>query len=520
MERSTIDTLPIKLYRAEQVRELDRLAIEQLGIAGFTLMRRAAKAAFNTLLAAYPKLEKITVFCGSGNNGGDGYAVAILARQHGIAVEVIQCGDAAKISGDALQARQLAEQDGITISRFHTELTLTGVIVDALLGTGIQGEVRGESAQAITAINRSGLAVLAIDIPSGLCSDTGRVLGEAVSAQHTVSFIGLKQGLLTGAGPAYTGCVHFSDLGIFDAFDESSVTVNRTQASSAKKNIFEQVNASAQRLDLQALSTQLPPRLATAHKGHFGHVLVAGGDFGMAGAAAMASQAACRVGAGLVSCATRPEHIAAIISRCPEVMAHGVISGQEIEPLLHRASAVVIGPGLGQGAWGEQLLQKVMQLTVPLVVDADALNMLAAGDVIKTPYRDNWILTPHTGEAARLLDCHIADIQADRFAAVKELQRRYGGAVILKGAGTLVEASEYPVPGLCPYGNPGMASGGMGDVLSGVLGALLAQGLSPAVAARLGVCLHACAADQAAQDGVRGMVASDLIPQLRQLVNS
>jgi NAD(P)H-hydrate epimerase len=200
-------------------------------------------------------------------------------------------------------------------------------------------------------------------------------------------------------------------------------------------------------------------------------------------------------------------------------MVSGVISGQEIEPLLTKADVIVIGPGLGQGPWGEQLLQQSGKLSVPLVVDADALNILAAGRVINQPYRDNWILTPHPGEAARLLDCSIADIQQDRFAAITELQRRYGGAVILKGAGSLVLGNDGEKIGICPYGNPGMASGGMGDVLSGVLGALLAQGLSVSEAARLGVCLHSYAADLAAVDGERGMVASDLMPYLRTLVN-
>ncbi|WP_369809169.1 NAD(P)H-hydrate dehydratase [Oceanicoccus sp. KOV_DT_Chl] len=283
--------------------------------------------------------------------------------------------------------------------------------------------------------------------------------------------------------------------------------------------IFGQVAASSERLDLAALMKHLPARATTAHKGHGGHVMITGGDAGMAGAAVMASQAACRVGAGLISCATRPEHIPALISRCPEVMAHGVISGQELAELLPRANAVVVGPGLGQAAWGEQLFQQVCQLDVPLVVDADALNMLAARTFIKECTRDKWILTPHPGEAARLLNCSVAEIQQDRFAAVIELQRRYGGAVILKGAGTLVADSEHQLPALCAYGNPGMASGGMGDVLSGVLGALLAQGLSVADAARLGVCLHGAAADLAALDGQRGMLATDLLPHLRHLVN-
>ena len=495
------NNLPRLLYRAEQVRELDRLAIDEQGIAGLTLMRRAAKAAVNVLLAQYPELDKLSIFCGVGNNGGDGYAMASLARQRGIDAEVIQCGDVAKISGDALQARQHALQDGVTVIKFSAGLQLErGVIVDSLLGTGLSGDVRGVSAEAIAVINRCELPVVAIDIPSGLCSDTGRVLGNAVYADHTVSFVGLKQGLLTGSGPDYTGALHFHDL-------------------SVPETVFQQVASSSERLVLPELLASLPSREASAHKGHFGHVMVTGGDSGMAGAAAMASQAAGRVGAGLVSCATRPEHIPPILSRCPEVMAHGVVSGQEIEPLLAAASVVVVGPGLGQGAWGEQLLQKVAELTVPLVVDADALNILAAGRWVKTCHRDNWILTPHPGEAARLLACSTADIQQDRFAAVIELQRRYGGTVILKGAGTLVADGDNDQVALCPYGNPGMATGGTGDILSGVLGALLAQGFSPARAARLGVCLHAVAGDRAAMDGQRGMMATDLLPHLRALIN-
>ncbi|ARN76357.1 bifunctional ADP-dependent (S)-NAD(P)H-hydrate dehydratase/NAD(P)H-hydrate epimerase [Oceanicoccus sagamiensis] len=495
------NNLPTRLYRAKQVRELDRVAIEEQGIPGFTLMRRAAKAAFTILLAQYPEPEKLTIFCGTGNNGGDGYAMASLARQRGLEVALIQCGDAGKISGDALQARQHALQDGVEVTDFSADLVIEqGVIIDALLGTGLSGDVRGVSAEAIGLINSLDLPVLAVDIPSGLCSDAGRVLGNALYADHTVSFIGLKQGLLTGAGPDYTGALHFHDL-------------------SVPETVFQQVASSSERLDLPQLLAQLPARQASAHKGHFGHVMVTGGDSGMAGAAAMASQAACRVGAGLISCATRPEHIPAIIARSPEVMAHGVISGQEIEPLLAAASVVVVGPGLGQGAWGEQLLQKVAELTVPLVVDADALNLLAAGRVIKNRQRDNWILTPHPGEAARLLGCSTAEVQQDRFAAAAELQRRYGGAVILKGAGTLVADDENSQVGLCPYGNPGMATGGMGDVLSGVLGALLAQGFSPAQAARLGVCLHATAGDRAAVQGQRGMMATDLLPHLRTLIN-
>ncbi len=499
--RETRPLLPTELFRAEQVRELDRLAIAEAGISGFTLMRRAAQAAFHRLLKVFPDPEQLTIVCGTGNNGGDGYAMASLARRHGIPCQLLTLGDCSKIGGEALQARQLAQQDGVPMAPFNEDLLPAGgVLVDALLGTGLSGEVRPEYAAAITAINDSGLAVLAVDIPSGLCSDSGRVLGTAVVADVTVSFIGLKRGLLTGQAPDYVGELVFAGLDVPTA-------------------VLEKVPVSVERLAFAELSLLLAPRSRCAHKGHFGHIMVAGGDHGMAGAAALASQAACRVGAGLVSCATRPEHISAILARCPEVMTHGVISGQEVEPLLSRATVVVVGPGLGRGPWGEQLLQKVCALEVPLVLDADALNILSAGRVLKNACRDNWILTPHPAEAARLLGCSTADVQSDRFAAVAALQQRYGGVAILKGAGSLVADGDGDPLGLCSDGNPGMASGGMGDVLSGILGGLLAQGLSPAAAARLGVCLHAVAADRAALAGERGLQASDVIAELRALVN-
>jgi NAD(P)H-hydrate epimerase len=232
----------------------------------------------------------------------------------------------------------------------------------------------------------------------------------------------------------------------------------------------------------------------------------------------LAAVAAARCGAGLVSVATRPEHIGAVVSHCPSVMVHGVVSGQELEPLLDRATVLVIGPGLGTGPWGEQLLQKAAATGKPMVVDADALNILSQGRLLKDAHRDNWILTPHPGEAARLLQCDTERVQRGRFGAVTALQQRLGGAVILKGAGSLVADGGGPVA-ICPYGNPGMATGGMGDVLSGVLGALLAQGLSVNAAARLGVCLHGAAADIAAADGERGLLPVDVIAELRALVN-
>jgi NAD(P)H-hydrate epimerase len=485
------------LYTAANTRELDRVAIEDSGIPGIQLMSRAGRAAFELLQASWPEGCPLAIFCGTGNNGGDGFVVAALAQDRGIPVTVYQVGDARKIGGDAATARQAALDAGVEICPFTDDVILDScVVVDALLGTGLSGDVRGDYLAAIESINRAGAPILAIDIPSGLCGDTGRRLGVAVAADATITFIGVKQGLLTGDAPDCCGELHFADLEV-------------------PAGVYEKVSVDAHRLNLEQELEALPALAVTAHKGRFGHAVVIGGDLGFAGAAIMAAEAAGRTGAGLVSAATRAAHVPAFLSRRPEVMAHAVEARGELDELLERATAIAVGPGLGQNAWAEQMLQRSLETTLPLVVDADALNLLARQR--GQTRRDNWILTPHPGEAARLLGSDTASVQADRFAAAREIQSDCGGVVLLKGAGTLVCDGETMY--VCPYGNPGMASGGMGDVLSGILVALLAQGLSPRDAACLGVCLHAAAGDLAAEDGMRGMLATDLLPFLRGLLD-
>jgi len=487
-----------RLYTAAQSRELDRCAIRDYAIPGITLMSRAASAAFDALLRTWPDPERIQVLCGTGNNGGDGFLIADLAHKRGIPVNVLQLGDPAKIRGDALLARQQAQANGVPIDAFETTPLLgVGVIVDAMLGTGLGGEVRDEYREAIDMVNSHSTPVLAVDIPSGLCSDTGRVLGLAVKADLTVTFIGLKRGLFTLAAADYTGAIEFDRLGL-------------------PPEVYELVECDCYRLELEALLERLPPRPATAHKGLYGTVLVVGGDFGMAGAAALAAEAALRCGAGLVRVATHQEHVAALVARTPEAMPLAVSSGQELVPLLATADVLVVGPGLGQSPWSEQLLRVAADSGLPMVLDADGLNLLAGSTVIGERHRSNWVLTPHPGEAARMLDCSTGEIQADRFAAVRRLQRSYGGVTVLKGNGSLIADASHTL--LSDYGNPGMASGGMGDVLSGVIGALLAQRLPAVEAAALGVCLHGAAGDSAAGDGQRGLLASDLMAPMRFLL--
>ncbi len=270
-------------------------------------------------------------------------------------------------------------------------------------------------------------------------------------------------------------------------------------------------------VQLEQFADYLKPRERTSHKGHFGHVLVIGGDAGFSGAAVLAGMGALRVGAGLVSVATRPEHAALLNVARPELMCHAVATWEDLKPLLLRATILVMGPGLGRSDWSRELLAGVLQSELPLILDADGLNLLAENLLAGRIKKSNWILTPHPGEAARLLKTSSEEIQRDRIAAVKKLQQTFGGWVVLKGAGSLIAGPNEMA--ICEAGNPGMASGGMGDVLSGVLGGLLGQGIPLEITAKLGVLIHALAGDMAAKEGERGMIASDLMPYLRKIVN-
>lgn len=488
--------LPHTLYRAAAVRELDRQAIEIHAVPGIELMNRAGAALLDELIVRWPDARRIVVVCGGGNNGGDGFVVARLALEQGLEPKLICVTDPATLKGDARKAWGAAQAAGLVPVPFKPSVfDGADMIVDAIFGIGLDRPVEGAVANVIHAINSSGVPVLAVDIPSGLAADTGAVLDCAVHATATVTFIGLKQGLLTGAGPEYCGTIRFEDLGVPLA-------------------VYDEVTPSAMRIDWARVKSNLASRPRHAHKGMSGHVLVIGGNHGMAGAVRLAAEAAARTGAGLISVATRNAHIAAMAAARPEIMWHGVDEVSDLGPLLARATIVAIGPGLGQDSWAQQLLARVLESSLPLIVDADALNLLAQ----EPCSRGNWILTPHPGEAARLLQCSSSEINADRFATVQKLQERYQAVVVLKGAGSLI-IDENGAIALCSEGNPGMAVGGMGDVLTGVIAALGAQGLPLGDAARLGVSLHAAAGDRAALDGERGLLAGDLLPHLRRLVN-
>ena len=491
--------LPENLYSAEAVREFDRRAIEQQGLSGATLMQRAGEAAFRLLMLRWPRARAIAIVCGPGNNGGDGYVLARLAREAGMLPWVLTLGDSAAVKGDAASMRDAARASGVMDEPFLPDMLADcDVIVDALFGTGLERPVTGEWREAIEAVNASRRPVLAIDIPSGLSADTGAVLGAAVRAETTLTFIALKAGLFTARGREYAGEIQFDDLGV-------------------PAEVYAEVPPLARRITSRSLRGLLARRARDAHKGSFGRVLAVGGAPGMPGAIRLCGEAAYRCGAGMVTLATHPGHAAAVNAARPELMAYPVPSIAALKPLLTRATVVALGPGLGRGAWGKRLFNSALAAKRSLVIDADGLFFFLAPSRRR---RSDWVLTPHAGEAARLLGSSVEEIERDRFAAVRAISDKYGGVCVLKGAGTLIAAHGDPGIFLCDRGNPGMASGGMGDVLTGVIAALRAQGLSPMDAARLGVWVHASAGDLAAtRGGEVGLLASDLLERLREVVN-
>ncbi len=506
--------LPRQLYSAEQVRQLDALAIARPGNSGLKLMQAAGAATFAEITETWPQLQQLIIFTGAGNNAGDGFVIATLARAAGLQVQLVELADPSKLQGAAAQARQQAEAAGVSATAFAvgalnlSEQVQQTVIVDALLGTGLARAVEGDYAAAIQLINDSLCPVVAVDIPSGLSADTGMVMGSAVNAQLTVTFIGLKIGLLTGAAGDFVGRLVFASLDVPEQVYRAD----------------EAPGPLATRLDIHTVGKYLPARRATAHKGDFGHVLLIGGDAQYGGAIMLAAEAAARAGAGLVSVITRSAHRNGLLARRPEVMVLGTEDeGYAPDGLLQRASVIVIGPGLGRSRWSRQQLQLALaaqrQRGVPLVVDADGLQLLAERrEENSSVARANWILTPHPGEAAALLGCSNADVQADRVQAVTRLVKLWGGYCLLKGFGSLTAGSHSLA--LCSEGNAGMATGGMGDVLSGLIAGLVAQGLSLQDALNCAVCVHGEAADLAAgQFGQRGLLASDLFPFIRQLLN-
>jgi hydroxyethylthiazole kinase-like uncharacterized protein yjeF len=493
--------IPQEVFSVAQIRELEAVAGKELGISSGTLMQCAGASALGYLHEHWPKANRLAVICGTGSNGGDGFVLARLAFARGWDVSVWQVGDPERLKGDALKAAQSCYQVGLVIDDVDDFYDINAdVIVDAVVGIGAHGPMREKVLEAIHLINNSDCPVLSIDVPSGLDADTGAVLGEAaVYADATVCFIGLKRGLLTHHGIDHVGTLYCDSL-------------------QTPSMVFDHVLPEVECIDYDRYRHLFASRQRerNTHKGHFGHVLVVGGNVGYAGAPMMAAMGALRVGAGLVSTAVHPKSIAVASSRYPEVMIHALDSVDVLAPLLEAADVIVLGPGLGRDAWAQSIYKAVLASKQAKVLDADALYFLAQSP---QTFSEETVLTPHPGEAGSLLQQTATQIQQDRFLSIKSMHEKFKACIVLKGAGSLVMGASHKIA-LSNEGNPGMASGGMGDLLAGVIAALIAQGANCAKAARVGVSLHSRAGDQVAtQIGQRGMLASDLLPQLQSLVN-
>lgn len=496
MSLSVANGLPDRAYSVAQARELERLAAVSFDLPGSLLMERAGRAAANFVLARYPLAQRIAIVCGTGNNGGDGYVLARLLSESRRDVIVFAPDDLGPTRDEALDAASKWRNAGGYLTHFDGQLPAVDLVVDALFGIGISRAPQAAHAVMIAAMNAQSAPILALDVPSGIDADSGAAAGAAVRAHSTLSFIAIKRGLYTGRAPAHVGSLHLAELDL-------------------PMVLFACVPPALRVLQSKDLEGWLPPRERDAHKGNFGHVLIVGGDEGMGGAVRLAAEAAARVGAGLISVATRAANAQAITSARPELMARAVAGPGELASMLNRASVVVIGPGLGQSAWAHSLLEEVTARGLPTVLDADALNLLAQ---VACVLPEQVVITPHPGEAARLLDCSTPEIQSNRFDAAERLMDFFQATVVLKGAGTIVRDRAQGAS-ICVSANPGMATGGTGDVLAGCIGGLLAQGLSAPDAARAAVMLHALAGEAAAADGERGMLAGDLLPHLRRLAN-
>jgi ADP-dependent NAD(P)H-hydrate dehydratase / NAD(P)H-hydrate epimerase len=502
-------SLAHKIVSSEQVRSIEPEAALLAKCSMFELMQRAGKAAFKILLQEWPKAQKVLVVAGNGNNAGHGYVLAKLAKQHGLDVSVTCQQPTRELNGDAKQAQsKWQEVAGETLAFSELDYAQFDVLVDALLGTGVTGEVSQTFQEVIQKINQTGIPVLSIDLPSGMQANTGQPLPIAVKADVTVTFVAIKPGLVTGIGKEFCGKLCYADLVVGNEF-------------------FSIAQGEVQLVNWSMLQP-LQPRPKHGNKGTFGKLLCIGGNQGMAGAIRLSAESALRCGVGLVKVYCHESSNLSISAGRPEIM----LANKDIDAALSWCSCIVVGPGLGQDDWSQQqfsrLLAHLKHSPKPLVIDADGLNILAvmADDVAVRDTLANLpalVFTPHPGEASRLLNCDISKIESDRYLATKNISQKYQSACVLKEAGSIIQSAdlhEASVPWVCEGGNPGMATAGMGDLLTGVIGAFLAQGFTSQKAAVYGVCAHAEAGDRVAiQYGQRGMIASDLLQPLRAIVN-
>jgi NAD(P)H-hydrate epimerase len=509
----------MKVITAQTMQEIDREAIAECGIPGLDLMESAGQGCTDAIISGFGPTGRAVIVAGSGNNGGDGYVIARLLHQAGWSVSIYVLAEPSRISGDAAVNLERLPQDSVAYcphegqlpARFTVEISRADVIVDAMLGTGLRCELSGVYREAVGIINNSGRPVLAVDIPSGIHGTTGRVLGEAVRATITVTFACAKLGHVLFPGAEYTGNLVVVDIGIPPRVIESAPGYNL--------------------LNVESIRPLLHRRDRQAHKGDFGHCLVIAGSTGKTGAAALSANSAVRAGSGLVTLAVAENLHNILEIKTTEVMTEplpdsgsGHITGSAfpaIERLLSGKDALAIGPGLGRHPGTTALVQLIVEsAALPMVVDADGLNALAEDiAILRRKKSTEVILTPHPGEMARLLGTSIPDVEADRILIAQKFARDFDVYLVLKGSRTII-ASPTGTAAVNCSGNPGMASGGMGDVLTGIIVSLLGQRYSAWDACCLGVFIHGYAADLVAETkGDIGICASDVQEMLPYAYN-
>lgn len=510
----------LRVVTAEEMRRADRRAAEAFGLPSLLLMENAGRGAVQAMEAAFGPLQgrRVAILCGKGSNGGDGFVAARHLAARGAEVEVFLLAPAREVKGDAAVNLAVLQRSGLAFREVRTPEALAAVrgsvaradlVVDALFGTGLAGPASGLVAEAIELVNAAARPVVALDLPSGLSSDHGRLLGPVIQATLTVTFGLLKRGLLLYPGAVKAGRVEVVDLGLPARLLGEGIAVGLLEAA-----------------DIRAA---FPPRLPHAHKGSYGHLLVLAGSVGKTGAAVMTSLAALRVGTGLVTLgvpASQQPVVAAHLMEgmtepLPETPARtlGARALGRIAELAARMEAVALGPGVGLEAETQELVRELIRaLEAPMVVDADGLTALAGHLPLLKEARGPRLLTPHPGELARMLGSSVPEVEADRIGVVQRLTGETGAWVALKGARTVIGGPDGEVA-LNPTGNPGMATGGTGDLLTGIVGGLLAQGHPPLLALRAGVYLHGLAGDLAREaKGEEGMIAGDLLEAIPEAI--
>jgi hydroxyethylthiazole kinase-like uncharacterized protein yjeF len=508
----------VKLVTASQMQELDRRSITECGIPGICLMENAGRGAAELLVRSFPEARtgSIAILTGGGNNGGDGFVIARHLKNWGIQVKVYLFSSIDEVKGDAATNLQIWLAMGGELvevvfkgdfTGIKKECAKAGLIIDAIFGTGLHSEVKGFLKDTISFINSLSQPVMAIDIPSGLDASTGKVLGEAIRADLTVTFGLAKIGQVIEPGVSHVGHLEVIDIGI-------------------PRRLIEETAIKTYLLGPDELTMGfLDPRPAQAHKGDYGHLFVLAGSPGKTGAATMVCSGALRIGTGLVTLGIPASLNPILEAKLTEAMTaplpdagSGYLTADAVErihQLLEEKTALALGPGISTESRVQEVIIKLIpEMTLPLVIDADGITALASRSEILKQGKGSVILTPHPGEMARLAGITTQEVQADRIGVATSCAASYNSIVVLKGNRTVIAAPDQEVY-INETGNPGMASGGTGDVLTGLIGGLLAQGLSPLEAAKWGVYIHGLAGDLAAQEiGEISLIASDIIDYL------